>query len=243
MSQSEKSKCLSLDCDFYGTPETQFLCSKCHQESKVPDDAIWDKYIEQYQESFPDSIWDKYSEQTEKKYTISAEGNPFLEENNEDIDLLAEGTLSFIEGNLRRAINQLEAFIHTSPDHADLPLAWFYLSKSLVESDDDAQAILAVRNCIKLDPKYMKAYALLYASQTNEYSMDTKQTIQQFLENAETITYQDTYKESPYQAIIYAVVEVEEGDEYEALQIIKGCIYTQHVRNYPEACECFLVCF
>uniref|UniRef100_A0A914KYU5 Peroxin-5 n=1 Tax=Meloidogyne incognita TaxID=6306 RepID=A0A914KYU5_MELIC len=108
-----------------------------------------------------ESAWENYnSKEKQEKFEFN-KNNPFINEEN----LIEKAKENLFNGRIANSILFYEAAIQKDPENVEI---WYSLGIALAENEQDPKAICALRNALKLNPKYLKAILALSVSLANE---------------------------------------------------------------------------
>ncbi|CAK5036888.1 unnamed protein product [Meloidogyne enterolobii] len=108
-----------------------------------------------------ESAWENYnSKENQEKFEFN-KNNPFINEEN----LIEKAKENLSNGRIANSILFYEAAIQKDPENVEI---WYSLGIALAENEQDPKAICALRNALKLNPKYLKAILALSVSLANE---------------------------------------------------------------------------
>uniref|UniRef100_A0A158PB47 TPR_REGION domain-containing protein n=1 Tax=Angiostrongylus cantonensis TaxID=6313 RepID=A0A158PB47_ANGCA len=162
------------------------LAGRWAQEFTSTEEDLWESLEKEWQAVQPNIAFTQTEEITNSQHDLYVHQvhNPFLSH----VDPMAEGDRFMQSGDLGNAMLAYEAAVQRNPNDAkeiNILLfskkdsnkvvdefnelqAWCHLGLSHAENENDSKAILALNECLKIQPDYQEALLALAVSLTNE---------------------------------------------------------------------------
>ncbi|KAE9420823.1 hypothetical protein Angca_007177, partial [Angiostrongylus cantonensis] len=237
----------NIDTSLQPTPLSSEVAGRWAQEFTSTEEDLWESLEKEWQAVQPNIAFTQTEEITNSQHDLYVHQvhNPFLSH----VDPMAEGDRFMQSGDLGNAMLAYEAAVQRNPNDAK---AWCHLGLSHAENENDSKAILALNECLKIQPDYQEALLALAVSLTNESAENSALTqLEKWLvahqggdpTNVQQTTRAgfssfvdpDTFKQVEERFL--SVARQQSGKADADLQNALGVLYNLN-RNYDRAIEC-----